>query len=92
MKQTIRTSGMIMPDITVYKSAAEAYERISEEGGLRALDSTTCHDCGDELELVEVICYETSPKSYQHEQEFEEIGYVYECPECGEQFINRKEI
>lgn len=82
----------ITQDITVYKSATEAYVRIHAEGGFREYDSTTCPVCGEELELDEVIGVETSPQSYQHEQEVVEIGYVYRCPECGEKFITRKEI
>lgn len=82
----------ILPDITVYKSADEAYERIHREGGFKLLREGICPECNEELELVEEICVEVSPQNYWREQEYDEIGYVYRCPECGEQFITSKEI
>lgn len=70
----------------------DAYERIAQGGGYRDWDEVYCPECGGDLELVETIDVEVSRATYDFPADYERIGYVYRCPECGEEFITKKEI
>lgn len=51
-----------------------------------------CPECGGRFEEKERIYRTISPQTYEYPEEYEIIGYIYECPICGEKLETTEEL